>query len=303
MGPGSPRDGLHGAVQGRYNASMPLPSPSARDRFAELARLPDPEIDLALAALLIAAEEYDGLDVAAYATRIDELAAGALARVGGARIDVDPRAVIDRFHAYLFEELGFRGNEDDYYDPKNSFLNDVLDRRTGIPISLAAVYVEVGRRLGWPVRGVGFPGHFLAKWELADGDVVVDPFFGTVVSEEDCKELLTRVSNGQLAFRRELLAPIPTRGILARMLANLKGIWVKRGDFTRAIASCDRILLLLPDAVSEYRDRGLLWGKLECHRPALADLERYLGAAPGARDARSVREQVATLRKHVARLC
>jgi len=132
-----------------------------RDRFAELARLPDPQIDLALAALLIAAEEYDGLDVDAYSTRIDDLAEGARVRVGGARVDQSPRLLIDRFHTYLFEELGFRGNEDDYYDPKNSFLNDVLDRRTGIPISLAAVYVEVARRLGWPVRGVGFPGHFL----------------------------------------------------------------------------------------------------------------------------------------------
>jgi regulator of sirC expression with transglutaminase-like and TPR domain len=274
-----------------------------RDRFAQLARLPDDEIDLALAALLIAAEEYEGLDVDAYSARIDDLAAGARDRVGGARVEQNPRQLIDRYHTYLFEELGFRGNEDDYYDPKNSFLNDVLDRRTGIPISLAAVYVEVARRLGWPVRGVGFPGHFLAKWELDDGDVVVDPFFGTVVSEVDCKELLTRVSNGQIAFRRELLASLPTRGILARMLANLKGVWVKRSDFLRAISACDRILLLVPEAVIEYRDRGLLWGKLECHRPALADLERYLAQAPRAADARTVREQATNLREQIARLC
>ena len=285
----------------RYNGGMPL-SP-VRDRFAELARLPDEEIGLALAALLIAAEEYEGLDVDAYSARIDDLAAGAQDRVRGARVDQNPRELIARYHAYLFEELGFRGNEDDYYDPKNSFLNDVLDRRTGIPISLAAIYVEVARRLGWPVRGVGFPGHFLAKWELDEGDVVVDPFFGTVVSEGDCKELLTRVSNGQIAFRRELLAPLPTRGILARMLANLKGVWVKRGDFVRAISACDRILLLAPEAVTEYRDRGLLWGKLECHRPALADLEQYLARAPRAADAGTVREQAASLREQIARLC
>lgn len=280
-----------------------MPLSSIRDRFAELARLPDEEIDLALAALLIAAEEYEGLDVAAYAGRIDDLAAGAGGRVGGARLERNPRELIDRYHTYLFEEMGFRGNEDDYYDPKNSFLNDVLDRRTGIPISLAAIYVEVARRLRWPVRGVGFPGHFLAKWELDDGDVVVDPFFGTVVSEGDCRELLTRVSNGQIAFRRELLAPLSTRGILARMLANLKGVWVKRNDFLRAISACDRILLLVPEAVIEYRDRGLLWGKLECHRPALADLERYLAHAPRAADARTVREQAAGLRGQIARLC
>lgn len=275
----------------------------ARDRFAELARLPDDEIDLALAALLIAAEEYEGLDVRAYASKIDALAAGARARVDGASVGETPRLVVDRYHAYLFEELGFRGNEDDYYDPRNSFLNDVLDRRTGIPISLAAIYVEVARRLGWPVRGVGFPGHFLAKWELPAGEIVVDPFFGAVITEDDCRELLTRVSNGQLTFRRELLAALPTRGILARMLANLKAIWVKKSDFVRAISACDRILLVVPDAVIEYRDRGLLWGKLECHRPALADLERYLERAPRAADNRTIREHVASLRGQVARQC
>lgn len=278
-------------------------APSARERFVELARKPDEQIDLAEAALLIAAEEYSGLDVALYARRIDELAEGARQRVGGARLEASPTLLIDRFHAYLFEEVGFRGNDEDYYDPRNSFLNEVLDRRTGIPISLAAVYVEVARRLGWPVRGVGFPGHFLAKWELPEGDVVVDPFHGTVLSEEDCRELLSRVSGGQLSFRRELLAPLPNRGIIARMLANLKGIWIKRGDFLRAISACDRILLVAPEAVVEFRDRGLLWMKLECYRPALDDLERYLVAAPRAADARNIQEQLHAVREHVSRIC
>ena len=278
-------------------------APSARERFAELARLPDEKIDLAEAALLIAAEEYGELDVPLYTRRIADLAEGARARVGGASLEVNPLVLIDRFHTYLFEELGFRGNEEDYYDPRNSFLNDVLDRRTGIPISLAAVYVEVARRLGWPVRGVGFPGHFLAKWELEQGEVVVDPFHGSVLTEEDCKGILSRVSGGQLSFRRELLAPLPTRGIIARMLANLKGIWIKRGDFQRAISACDRILLVAPEAVVEFRDRGLLWIKLECHRPALADLERYLAAAPRAADNRAIQEQVAGLRETISRIC
>ena len=276
---------------------------TARERFAELARRPDEQIDLAEAALLIAAEEYTGLDVALYTRRIDDLAEGARQRVGAARIESSPMLLIDRFHAYLFEELGFRGNDEDYYDPRNSFLNEVLDRRTGIPISLAAVYVEVARRLEWPVRGVGFPGHFLAKWELTEGEVVVDPFHGTVLSENDCRELLSRVSGGQLSFRRELLASLPNRGIVARMLANLKGIWIKRGDFLRAISACDRILLVVPEAVVEFRDRGLLWLKLECYRPALDDLERYLVAAPRAADARNIQEQVHSVREHVSRIC
>lgn len=278
-------------------------APSARERFAELARKPDEQIDLAEATLLIAAEEYANLDVALYARRIEDLAEGARLRVGDARIDSSPTLLIDRYHAYLFEELGFRGNDEDYYDPRNSFLNEVLDRRTGIPISLAAIYVEVARRLDWPVRGVGFPGHFLAKWELTGGEVVVDPFHGAILSEQDCRELLSRVSGGQLSFRRELLAALSNRAIIARMLANLKGIWIKRSEFLRAIGACDRILLVAPEAVVEFRDRGLLWLKLECHRPALDDLERYLVAAPRAADARNIQDQVHAVREHVSRIC
>lgn len=273
----------------------------ARLRFAALAAGPDDGLDLAEAALLIAAEEYPGLDVAAYTRRLDHLAEEARSRLSGVPSD-QPEEVVRRFHAFLYREAGFRGNEADYYDPRNSFLNEVLDRRTGIPISLATVYVEVARRLEVAVRGVGFPGHFLAKWELGDREIVVDPFYGSIVSEEDCRRLLQRLSNGQVAFRRELLAPLPVRLMLVRMLANLKGVWVKRGDWERAISAIDRILLLVPRAPQEVRDRGLLWLKLECYRPALKDLESYLAAAPEAPDAPAIAEQLTTLRDLVGKI-
>lgn len=270
----------------------------ARERFASaIAR---PQIDLTEASLLIAAEEYPGLDVAAYARRIDEIAARGRARLSGATDGADR---VRRFHAFLFRDEGFRGNDADYYDPKNSFLNDVLDRKLGIPISLAVVYLEVARRLGLPVRGVGFPGHFLTKWELDDGpEIVADPFHGAIVSEADCRKILQRLSGGQIAFRKELLAPLPARGILVRMLANLKGVWVRKGDLLKGVAASDRILLLAPEAATEYRDRGLLWLKLECFRPALADLERYLERATDASDLATIEEQVAQLRVTASRI-
>lgn len=279
---------------------------SARERFAAAVARPDADIDLGEAALLIAAEEYEGLDVRLYTRRLDDLAAGARDRLGKVGLE-DPPELVKRFHGFLFGESGFHGNEDDYYDPRNSFLNEVLERKTGIPITLAAVYLEVARRVttragdALPVRGIGFPGHFLARWEVEDS-ILVDPFYGSLLDEADCKRLLERVSGGKIAFKKELLAPLPRRGMLVRMLANLKGVWIKKGELSRAISAIDRILLLAPDAIAERRDRGLLWLKLECFGPALADLEAYLAKSPTAADARGVEAQVVSLRRTVSRI-
>ena len=279
---------------------------SARERFTAAVARPEADIDLGEAALLIAAEEYDGLDVRLYTRRLDDLAAGVRDRLGKVGLE-DPPELVKRFHAFLFEESGFHGNENDYYDPRNSFLNEVLERKTGIPITLAAVYLEVARRVttragdALPVRGIGFPGHFLARWEVDDA-ILVDPFYGSLLGEDDCKRLLERVSGGKIAYRKELLAPLPRRGMLVRMLANLKGVWIKKGELPRAISAIDRILLLAPDAIAERRDRGLLWLKLECFRPALADLEAYLAKSTAAPDARGVEAQIIQLRRTVSRI-
>lgn len=284
-------------------SSPPEPT-TVRERFARAVSVPDAQLDLGEAALLIAAEEYDGLDVTTELARLDELARQARIRIGDVSLG-DPDELVRRFHRFLFGELGFKGNDEDYYDPRNSFLNDVLERRTGLPITLAAVYLEIGRRLGFPLEGVGFPGHFLAKWVLPGDEtreIVVDPFHGSIVSERECRDLLERLSGGQLAFRPEMLDSLPTRGILARMLSNLKAVWIKRGDYVRAVSACDRILLLYPDAHAEMRDRGLLWLKLECFRPALVDLETFLTASPNAPDAKEIAEQLVPLRQLVARI-
>jgi regulator of sirC expression with transglutaminase-like and TPR domain len=271
---------------------------SPRERFAAIAAGPDAQIDLGEAALWIAAEAYPDLDVSAYLLRLDALAAEARPCVERATSE---RARVDALNDYLFEEQGFEGNREHYEDPRNSYLNQVLDRRTGIPISLSLLWIEVGRRLDLPVHGVGFPGHFLAKYQGAD-QIVVDPFFGRVLSSEDCVERLRQASGERVPFDPKLLEATGSREILARMLRNLKQHYARLGDLERALASCDRILLLLPDDAEELRDRGLVYRELECFGPAVADLERFVALVPGHPMARAVRSELLDLRRRVAEI-
>jgi regulator of sirC expression with transglutaminase-like and TPR domain len=256
----------------------------ARARFEELARSPDDGIDLAEAALVIASEAYPALDPGAYLERLDALAAQAASRLRG-----DSRERTQALCRFLHRENGFRGNREDYYDPRNSFLNDVLDRGLGIPITLALVYMEVARRLAEPVQGVGFPGHFLVKY-AGDEEIVIDPFDGAILSETDCRLLLRRALGDHACFDRRYLRPATTREILVRMLRNLKHVAVAGDRLNDAVACCDRILLLWPDCAAEYRDRGVLHQRLECFRAARADLERFLALAPDDPSAGAVRD-------------
>jgi regulator of sirC expression with transglutaminase-like and TPR domain len=274
----------------------PAVQPEPRSRFAALASRPDDEIDLGEGALLIAAETYPGLDVDGYLARLDALAQGARAAVEGACSGAER---VERLNRFLFVEEGFEGNVDDYGDPRNSFLNEVLDRRTGIPITLSVVYIEVARRLGLPVRGVGFPGHFLAKYE-GEEQIVIDPFFGKVLSEADCAERLREFVRDEIEFDPSLLESASPREILARMLRNLKRRHVEEGDFESALSCCERILLLTPGAMRELRDRGLLYQQLECFRAALSDLERYVELAPDDPATRTIRMNLVSLRRRVA---
>jgi regulator of sirC expression with transglutaminase-like and TPR domain len=257
------------------------PSSNARDGFAAIAGLPDERIDLAAAALWIAAEEQPGLDPALWLARLDEMAAALRPRLDGVGGDLDRVALLAGF---LADEVGLRGNAEDYYDPRNSLLNEVLGRGLGIPITLAVVYIEVGRRAGVPLDGVGFPGHFLLRHALRPG-LLFDPFDrGRLLTEGDCRAKLERLSGGSLAFDRRLLKAAGPRHILIRMLNNLRRVYLHRGEFLRTIAALDRVLLLDPDDVGARRDRGLLslrWGD-----PAggIGDLERYLVLEPEAPD-------------------
>jgi regulator of sirC expression with transglutaminase-like and TPR domain len=234
------------------------------------------------AALAIARVEYPALDVEPYLQRIErmgEAAAARLHRRGESRVD----ARIATLNAYLYEELGFSGNRDRYDDPRNSFLNEVLDRRTGIPISLAIVYIEIGRRAGLQVEGVNFPGHFLVRAPAEPGteDFIVDPFHsGALLSEVDCRQLLRQHLGDEAAFDPTLLATATRQQIVVRMLMNLKRLYVRMRSFPQARFIADLLLAVDPSALSELRDRGLLAYHMEDFAAALRDLEAYLRLMP-----------------------
>lgn len=271
----------------------------ARARFAHLAGLPDERIDLAEAALWIAAEEYPGLDVQHFVSRLAQLAARAHAKLE--RVD-GTAARIAGLSDFLYRDEGFAGNRDDYYDARNSFLNDVLERRLGIPITLAIVYTWVAQRIGLPARGVGFPGHFLVRVAQPD-EILIDPFTGGVVTRAECAERLRAAAGeDELELDPALLEPTPTRQILARMLRNLKQVWLAREEWQRALGCAERILLLAPDTPVELRDRGLLYARLECFAAAEADLRRFLLLAPDDPTADAVRAQVEELSRTSPRL-
>ena len=181
-----------------------------------------------------------------------------------------------------FDEQGFAGNQSEYYDPRNSLLNHVLDRRTGIPITLSVVYIEVGRRAGLRVEGVGLPGHFIVRVGDDDGAALVDPFHGTTIDEDDCQQRLDIVYGGQVPLTDEHLRATSTHEILVRLLRNLKAIYTQSQLYARALAVVERILLLAPHALDERRDRGLLLAQLGRFSPAIADLQTYLGFVPNA---------------------
>lgn len=243
---------------------------SGREVFRQLVQAPDNQLDLALGALLIAEEEYPELDRGPYLARLDELAGEARSRLESAATASQRVQALSQLLAW---DHGFHGNRDDYYDPRNSFLNDVLDRRVGIPIALSVLYIEVARRAGMPAEGVGFPTHFLARHE----DVIFDPYGeGRILSTEDCQELLQRTSEGRIPFRPELLAPTPPKQILMRMLNNLKHIYIRAKYYRKAIGIIDRLLMIDSGDYEELRDRGAIHIELKQFALAKADLTTYL---------------------------
>jgi len=276
----------------------PLP-PNSRDRFAALVR-GDATPALGPAALEIARIAYPDLDPGPSLRQLDGLAAAIRPHLGAVATPADAAAIVA---ARLSDPLGFHGNRDDYYDPRNSFLNDVLERRTGIPITLAAVLIEVGARLGVRIEGVGFPGHFLACAAGARGPRFFDPFFdGQELDDVALLERLRAVSGppgGQTAVLThvppELLATVTTGEILGRMLRNLLRVYLERNEPLSALEAVERLLLLRPDAPEELRTRAQIYERLECFAAARADYERYLALAPDAAAARDVRARLARL--------
>lgn len=281
-------------------------SPEARaaQEWRRIARMRDEDVSLAEGALWIAAEEYPGLAVGEYLARLHDMAARLRGRL---RADVATAEKLMALNHYLFDELGFSGNGDDYYDPRNSFLNEVLERRLGIPITLGVIYIEIGRRIGIGLHGVSFPGHFLVKCALRDGVVVLDPYSNGVSLGVDELQQRLRAAGGAAdiddALLGHLLGAASNKEVLARMLRNLKGIYLRQDDWLRALSSSERLIALLPDdAGEEYRDRGGIYLKLECFRAAMGDFHTYLKQCPGAADANDIRARIAELAPRVARL-
>ena len=267
---------------------------SIREEFAALAGGSDDAIDLARGGLLIAAAEYPQLDIDHELGLLDSLAAGASKRLTGER---DPLFCINRLSEYLFDDLGFRGDTDGYYDRRNSFLNEVLLRRLGIPITLSLVFLEVGKRLEIPLVGVGMPGHFLLR-HRDEEELFIDPFHrGVLLSQEECAQRLNEVTGGNVAWDPQLLTTVSNREYLARILRNLKGIYWHNRDHQRALSVNDQLVALLPEAPQERRDRGLAHYQLNHHAQALEDLEFYLESTPSGRDAEEIQGLVRRLRE------
>jgi len=260
----------------------------------------DGPLDLLGACFWVAAEEYPELDVRDGVHRVHLLSAEGARRVH--RL-TNPFARLDGLQTYLFEELGFRGNEDEYDDPRNSFMNDVLDRQLGIPLTLSILFMEVARASGFEAQGVGLPGHFVIKLTLDHRSLLVDPYHrARVITVEDCIQLVSRTTGRPLLFRSEQLEGIDERATLARMLLNLKHLYLKREDHVRALSAVERLLLINPEDPTEIRDRGFLNAQLGRPGEAVADLESYLETSPAAPDADSVRGRVVWLRRRLSEM-
>lgn len=285
------------------------------EQLAAAADRPGP--DLAAPAFLIARLEYRHLDPGPYLDRLEQWGDAASHRVAAdPGHDAPLPARVDVLNKFLFNELGFSGNRQQYEDPRNSCLNEVLDRRTGIPITLSLVYIEVARRAGVRAEGVNFPGHFLVRVlddlhtdDPGDG-LIVDPFHGgAILNEHDCRLLLHRHMGDEAAWAPELLARATRRQILVRMLLNLKRLYVKWRSFPQARVITDLLLALSPSAVTELRDRGLLAYHMNDFPAALRDLEEYLKLSKMSesdedlkKDNQQVWEHVKALRRRVASL-
>lgn len=267
-----------------------------REALQALFLLPDQAIDLAQAALLIARDEYPDLELGPYLDRIDGMAATVRSRLRGGEGATSRIAHLNR---HLFDDLGFRGNAAEYDDPRNSYLNDVLDRRLGIPITLSIVYLAVGVRSGVPLAGVSFPGHFLVRYAGADlaEELLIDPFHrGALLTPDQCRRRLLESFGGRIAYHPALLRRASHREILERTLNNLKAGFEARRDYSRALRVQHRLVGLKPDAPEPRRDRGLLEARLALFEQAADDFDAYLAARPAAPDSAALRRQTGRLR-------
>jgi regulator of sirC expression with transglutaminase-like and TPR domain len=269
----------------------------ARQTFSEIAALDESIFPLDRAAIAIGMEEYPSLNIDDYIRQLNGLAARTEALFGADRSTYN---VLECLNEALFVQEGLRGNLDDYYDPKNSFINEVLDRKQGIPISLSVIYMEVARRINFAVQGVGFPGHFIVKHPLGEQEIFIDPFNqGRILTVKDCQELLDRIYGGSVPVHPTFLQAMEKKAVISRMLFNLKGIYYQKEEHHKALSVVERILMLNPGTLSEIRDRGMLYMHTSLFSKALADLEHYLVNSHSPEDEAQIQGHTKTLRRIV----
>ena len=279
------------------SALLPLLPPTALDYFASLVA-EDEGLPLLEAAIAVAHHDFPRLDTQAILAEIDTLAARLNQRIAR---DAAPMQRLRLLNRFFFQELGFSGNVNDYYDPRNSYVHCVLETRRGIPITLALVYVELATQIGLKACGISFPGHFLAKVHMPQGEIVIDPFTGQSMSRDALDALLvpyrrrTGKTGGSEPLLRDFLQAAAPREVIARMLRNLKEIFRGSQDAARLLGIAERLVILLPDAWEERRDRGLVHAALGARFPAMADLAGYLEHAPDAPDRPAIRKRLAEL--------
>lgn len=261
---------------------------------------PDHEVGLGEAALVLARLEYPDLNVQAHLDQFELFASEVETELPD---DYEPNRIISALNAYLFEKLGFRGNQDDYFNPRNSFLNDVMERRTGIPITLSIVYLEIARRLGLPFYGVGLPGHFIIKYDDNRRAIYLDPFHaGRVVEAEDCRKLVRDIIGTEFVLTEQHFRAVDNRSIVLRMLSNLRAIYFQTRQYRKVIGVLDMVLNLAPTIAEDYKQRAQLHHELGQSKPAIKDLETYLSIHPDASDEAQVREWITQMRRGQAAL-
>jgi regulator of sirC expression with transglutaminase-like and TPR domain len=280
-------------------SSLRFDAPTVLDYFATLVA-DDRQFTQLEAAIAIAQDDEPTLDIQTVLAQIDVLAVKLKQRIAA---DTSPLQRLRYLNRYFFQELGFAGNVNDYYEPDNSYLHRVLATRRGIPISLALLYIEIAQQIGLDARPVSFPGHFLVKVKMPQGEVVIDPFSGQSLSRETLEERLMPYRHRQ-GLTGEFDAPLGLflqaatgRDVLARLLRNLKEIHRSAEDWPRLLAVQQRLVVLLPEAWDERRDRALVLAELGDHAAAAADLSAYLERHPVADDAGALRERLAELRR------
>ena len=258
------------------------------------------EVSLDVASLELASIEFPRLDFEASLFRLQNIAEQIKSQLTE---NATPLEFIKGLNELLFDTLQFRGNDEDYYDPRNSCLNSVLSRRVGIPITLSVIYIEVARRLGRPIYGVGLPGHFIVAYDDGNSCYWIDPFHaGRLLSFADCSALAKETSGVDLRANPAVLAPVHKRQILVRMLSNLKAIYLRGQAFDKARQVLDLLIEAMPEYAEEYRHRGLIHLRQMNHRAAKSDLEAYLRLEPNAPEREQVQKQLVLIERWKAGL-